>query len=438
MRFHLGITVYFFLVSSSNLAFAGFSCGPNQHVSPLQRPMPNLELAQKSAQAIDSKKTEFEFDVKGDGKSSFQLKVNKISSAVQPSRGTVVYLCGGPEECMNDKFANVPANVDVVVFDHIGLGRNASPKLTPEQMSVDSEAMVVGQIVDKLKLKNYVIYGQSFGTTVAARATAMLSSQSKIEKPNAVILEGVIGSRNYMHSADGYARTAEKAWSLLNDSEKIAFKNAYKAVLSRIPAEKQDMLASNFFEHLWYGPKHMAEKLKQLPMHQMDYLAALDTPSSTTLDPGDQMEYLSAGCETMNENWPNNATSFFDGVVKNVMYKNGDTPKVCGCRTTSRNYDSKDFQINSIPILVIEGDFDPATPIEQADYFYAHQKSTPKHFLKVQNEGHFPTLMSLSSCVSQIYEAAFVGNWTRLPTDPSGYFRCPSSEASLADPRSTQ
>jgi len=398
--------------------------------------MPEWDLVEKKAEPIDAKKTEYEFSVKGDGKNAFQLKVNKISSSVRPSRGTVVYLCGGPDQCMNDDFENVPPNMDVVVFDHIGLGKNASPSLTPEQMSVDSEASIVGQVVDKLKLKNYVIYGQSFGTTVAAKATSILSQQSKIPKPSAVILEGVIGSRNYMHSADGYARTAEKTWSLLNDSEKTAFRNAYKAVLSKLPAGKQDELAGTLFAHLWYGPKHMADVLRRFPGQQDEYLADQNTtPSNTTLNPGDQREYQSAGCETLNENWSNNARFFFDGIVKNLMYKNGDSAKVCGCRTTSRNYDSKDFQINSIPILVIQGEFDPAIPIEQADYFYDHQTSATKRFLKIQNDGHFPTFTSLSSCVPQIYDAALAGDWTRLPTDQSGYFKCPSAEASVNDPR---
>jgi len=68
-------------------------------------------------------KDRVQIEIKFKSKDLPSLKVVKIP-AQGKSRGTVLFLCGGPSACSQDPrtFA-VPPDVDVIQFDYLGLGQ---------------------------------------------------------------------------------------------------------------------------------------------------------------------------------------------------------------------------------------------------------------------------------------------------------------------------
>lgn len=359
------------------------------------------------------------------------VSLTRFMANVSPPKGTVIYLCGGPSECTEHKPRSVPSDYDVITFDYIGLGKNGRSDrvLTPEMMSLESQAKVVKEIVRLLKLNDYVVYGQSFGTTVATVAAAQITSESErskgLKQPQAVILDGTFGSRDH-NDISGYSATAQRAWGMLSDNEKDKFRKAIESTrkdlsLKGLSVNKVDLF---WTKKLWEGPKETVKTMRSWMGEGLnEVLRQVDHQKSGRARDNDAYGrvYDSASCQFMARQKAHDKgpEKFFDGLIVNAF--SGD---ICTCRTVERDFKPRDHQICS-PVLYINGEYDPATPFRGAlDHFQSQTCTKSKLMIKVEDGGHFGSSRELLSCMELIYSRAFMGNLAELKSYQELAKRC--------------
>jgi pimeloyl-ACP methyl ester carboxylesterase len=82
-------------------------------------------------------------------------------------------------------------------MDYIGVGQNKK-YIDPDLMQIESQGKAYAELIRLIPDKNVVIYGHSFGTTVATVAASILTKVSKSsQKFEGVFLEGIVGKGNY-------------------------------------------------------------------------------------------------------------------------------------------------------------------------------------------------------------------------------------------------
>lgn len=368
------------------------------------------------------------------------VKVNRYAATTQPTKGSVLYFCGGPSACMHYRPKNVPKHYDVVVSDYIGLGKNANAPAPRSMMSIRAQAVAASKIVAALKIKNYVIYGQSFGTTVATMATEELQKLN-LPQPKSVILEGVVGSAETMN-LDGYKRTADRAWQMMSHMKQETFKQSYRRATKHMTRNQKLDFDQGLMSHVWKGPAAVATALNALSMKEPKESVTMMAASAPSFIEDTQSSdqflrmYLSAGCDISHKmKPPGQRTLLFGGLVENP-YESG--LEFCKCRTEKTSYDSKKHQIRA-PIVYINGDMDAPTPIESARYHWRNQTQTAsKVFIELKDEGHFPTSSTLANCTDEIYDKAFAGDIATLGVRDFNQGCKPSSTKILLEPSTYQ
>ena len=113
---------------------------------------------------------------------------------------------------------------------------------------------------------------------------------------------------------------------------------------------------------------------------------------------------------------------YFGGMVKLPFGDSG----VCSCRSIDRDYDPGNFQIGA-PIVYINGEFDPATPLDGAKSHFASQTKTPKKvFITVKDGGHFGTWNELESCTDLLFQSGISGDLSDLSGPRDFSHGCPN------------
>jgi pimeloyl-ACP methyl ester carboxylesterase len=341
----------------------------------------------------------------GSGPHNISIKARRLEALTQPKAGTVVYLCGGPATCVDRDHQNVPLNFEIVTFDYLGLGENTLGPAQPELLSLESQATAVQKIVEAFHLDRYIIYGQSFGTVVATMAASQIGKSKSTPQPQSVILEGVSTARR-LWNLNGYQTTADRTWSLLTTQEKAEFQKKLAETKKKLAPRDAPYLEVILTQKLWHGPVQTAQALKDWmslalkerlkQVHEM--VPELKKPE-LRYDAYTRM-YNASACQAMPGKIRKKPMRFFNNLIRSP-YGNRD---FCECRTIARNYDPKNFQIRA-PILYINGEYDPATPMSMANYHYQSQKtSAAKTLVSVKDGGHFSTIYELASCIDLIYE----------------------------------
>lgn len=330
----------------------------------------------------------------------------------QPSKGTVVFMCGGPGfSCMDDgRPASIPSDLDVIVFDYLGLGSN-DHKVSNEEMSVEAQGDVVAGLVKSLKLKDYVLYGSSFGTSVATVAASRLGSDHAIAKPRLVVLDGVIGNPSFIDNQKIYSRSAERAWSLMNAKQQKNFIANYDRLTARMPPEVRRDFNSEILDVLSAGPKVASEILPEIvdpkPPKKAD---AGNPPMEKGLSPRAVHEYRVAGCQISTRALDFGKGKVFAGRVDREASKNTHG-SICDCPLIHRPYDAKNFQIKDVPILYVNSDTDAQTPIEGAKYHQASQtQAAKKVFIEPHDMGHTEIEGALAGCGDLLWHSAIAGD----------------------------
>lgn len=339
-----------------------------------------------------------------------QINYELHKARVRPPKGTVVYMCGGPGVVCNSEGRpeSIPPDFDVIAYDYLGTGQNQSVR-NDEEMSIEAQGQVTAGLVRKLGLQNYVLYGSSFGTTVATVAGSLLSKDGGA-KPKSLVLDGVVSRGVDLNHEAAINRAATRAWNLLSDSEQRRFGQLYEEKTKTMTAEQRSELDASLISLLLGGPRYTAEGLRRFlkgVIPKMPDIAANEAANR---------QYRAAGCQQLRPRQPPLPERYFGGRVQNTRIGvdpvSEGTP--CDCPLIQRPFDSQLYQVQGVPIIYVNSDTDVLTPIEGARRHLETQSEAREKILINVRDGMHGDLEALTDCSGTVWNAAITGSLSTL------------------------
>lgn len=344
----------------------------------------------------------------------------KYSALIKPSKGVIVSLCGGPGFSCTDggRPENFPPDYDVVTLDYLGIGANKQIH-DPERMSIEAQGEAVAAIAGQFKDQDFLLYGQSFGTTVATVAGSLLTQPPRENKHlKGVVLEGVVGKKGGSAYGDGFYKTAAATWNLLSAKEKSAFKKAYAKATKGMNADQKMAVDGYLTDALPQGPLAMAAMLKNFGKSVAQLQKRMKRAGAEMAqgnDPASVAQYRAAGCEINSQYAP--PGKIFGGLVNMTYGVPKGAPTPCDCPTVARDWNPDEHKIRGVPIVYINSKTDPATPYDWArGHFAGQDEASEKVFLSPKLGGHWETMGygALTNCSDTIFNSVFAGKTSLL------------------------
>lgn len=298
----------------------------------------------------------------------------------------------------------LPKHYNVILTDPRGRGCNfdSEKPLSENAFRTRYLASDILALIRNLKLKNYILMGNSYGsmlvTEIAARA-----GKGEAAAPVAVILTGVVGK---------YFEAGE---------QDLAFQKEWSRVHKMLPAKVAELFPDKLIDfanskelpfgisgELWTN--FIKEKLTTGTILNAGapVLPTLVSLLEKTLsqDPAVQMQLADEVSESVSQ---------LDGIADSPIYSQ------IGCREIffgeiecqKRNipmdnpYDSGHWQISS-PIYYVQGDNDPNTPPSHAAYHFSAQKNPNRVLITVPLAGH-SGMLALSECKDYFWQSVYSG-----------------------------
>lgn len=186
----------------------------------------------------------------------------KISLAFEEFAGmkkdsvTIIYLPGGPAATLGDHAVidRLPKEYNRIQLDYRGLGCSNKEDVPAAAINSHNMALDLLTLVKELEIKNYVIYGASFGTVIGTKATSIAEKIDFIS-PISLVLDGVVGGTyGDDHSVEsGFVRNWKVVYDLYPKElqEKMAVRDPFG-----IPDEKW----AGFIHSSLYAGLHLEEK----------------------------------------------------------------------------------------------------------------------------------------------------------------------------------
>jgi pimeloyl-ACP methyl ester carboxylesterase len=310
---------------------------------------------------------------------------------------TVIHVPGGPGVPSIGTALGLPEGVDVVLTDPRGVGCNAAE--APREASfysTDRFASDVLAIVRDLELEDYVVYGHSYGT-VLGTVVASRAEDEGLPAPRLVVLEGVLGPA--VETDDAAYRTL---WPIVRDA---------------LPPDVRDELLADP-PPLGRSRGVWGETITGvLSQYSPDVLFAL---LMTLADGGDTQE-LESLLDAIGGGTPLWEDPVMMGLFRPVAcnevaehswfgfeLRDGEVrPTVDACDEIdlSRPYDPADWPI-AAPIVYVQGDADPATPITGARAHFDAHADTTRTFVTVHGVGHVPLQWRIAeACGASVWKA---------------------------------
>lgn len=376
---------------------------------------------------LTSEKTEICQVIIHEGPRSFQYKY-EIKRAI-PGSPTLIAVPGGPGQGLigsmrmvkNGDF--VPDDFGIILIDPRGTGQNnfgSDP--SGEIYTTSKVAMDIIKVIQEERLTNYFIHGQSYGTAVVTVLGSNIS-RMQISQPRGLILTGVV-NHAFINSLEGYNEQLRRLFSMysLLDQQNI------KQSLEKIQEE-------------------FGENKRTFAILFINLLAPNTEDSSSDGISNINMKLFFDALAEGNLNSDNQAMTFFRETAKEVgqvqkpilNQRNNLMPEIIKCHELTKNdgmldiyfdfnqfklisntmdckqkgysldrpYNSKEYQIPSVPIFYIQGLLDPATPFSGAKVHYDQQMSQNKVFVQLDNYAH-TALIGLWPCKQNLW-SAFMG-----------------------------
>jgi pimeloyl-ACP methyl ester carboxylesterase len=326
--------------------------------------------------------------------------------AAAPGQPTIVFMPGGPGNTSigEDMSAWIPAELGLVQTDPRGVGCNelVSPAADPLAFySTDQIAGDVVAMIEYLELRDYVLYGHSYGTQLATRVASFVGGA-----PRAVILEGVLGRAFRADElpaqayADQWANVLRPtlpadALAILDGDAPLGIDGAlwgkyFMAMMPRGALSGGHPLTNNLLnlseEFATQTGTNVDENRAALAA-EVQMFANLDgvTPAGLVLQ-------RHVACREITDKLPEDNV---DVVLDHGLLV--PTPRLgslCTGLTVDDPFDTAAEQM-VVPSVYFLGELDPATPKLQSDYHFDHNTHSPRTRVTFKAAGHLPVHFNL-------------------------------------------
>ncbi|NOT78645.1 MAG: alpha/beta hydrolase [Bacteriovoracaceae bacterium] len=320
----------------------------------------------------------------------------------------VIYLPGGPgQSSINTNDPRYDSSYGYIQTDPRGVGCN---NLNVPELAINSETFAadIVALVKYLKLDNYILYGVSYGTSLASRVAYEIE-RTGITPPKALVLEGVV-SRSFK----------------LNEKES-SYHSAWEKIKDLLPPNVQQVLSQEetplgLSSELWAMWIKRMLMLGKLPNNNFSLENFLNMLVGTT----SEKDLLRNIVSSANEGPSQDEFRVYKTIVCKELYEEDyDSKLLHGIMVTDyaagdgcsgipliNPFDIKDFPFHGT-IYYFSGENDPATPPNLAQYHFDNQPFAKKFLVHVKEGGHNSLQVNLSDCKSKIW-AEILQNGNRI------------------------
>jgi proline iminopeptidase len=347
-----------------------------------------------------------------------------------PGFPTVVYIPGGPGQTSIGESSDwlsadkLPAGFGLMLTDPRGVGCN-NDGVEEYPASFYSSQNVAGDVlaaVAKEGLKDWLVYGISYGTVVATiTASKAEAGVDAAVPPKAVVLEGTLGRAMHAHEDTDTYVSLWNTEMAAHPGTQAAFSQTtlplgyhtdqwndviqIGLMLGNVDATIAGTKgAFDFLGLLIEGATSSDSERQAWAKKTIDSL--LGNPSMDTSVPGMKPFYFYVACQ---EIWPDvSGWSLQDGQL--VVAEDASNPCAkLGLSLTGNAFDAKQWPIKA-PIYYLQGQADPATPVALARYhFTSEPTSKDRKLILVGGGGHNDFEYSLTSCYQPVWRAMAAG-----------------------------
>ncbi len=304
-----------------------------------------------------------------------------------------------------------PAGYNILFTDPRSIGCNLGDATAFPDNSISTEnfAQDIVAIIRELHLKDYYIYGHSYGSQVGTVLAGLVERQG-VQPPKAVILSGVLG-RTFYGEGETTAAQLGLQWNRLKPMLPVNVVATMQGISPiGISSEKWAIfLMWGLYKQSVLVGGHMAFPLRD----QLSLLASGDSRDSARLK--SIVLAPSAGPEKSKEEKESEgrmnsivACREISDVDYDLRFEQGEVrfgDKVnCSPWGLDRPYDAKDWP-TSRPIFYISGEFDPAAPPFQAQHHIRVEGQTDRFLIAVTDGGHSKIGDFLPDCKEGLWKS---------------------------------
>ncbi len=331
---------------------------------------------------------------------TFEYKYRYLRSK-NSTAPVIIFLPGGPGQSSislddprhNDSHGFIQTDPRGVKCNRF-FGKIPDSAINTQTLSLD-----IIEIIKELNLKNYILYGVSYGTVLATKV-AFEIEQLNIAAPKAIVLEGVVGkAESHLQIEKNYSRRWEEVKKHLNSTSLNILSNV------KLPFGIDSTRWALFIKSLLnFGKTPNNDiSLKSLlnllssSKEQQDILKKLVKDLSQGPNEDEYRLYKLIACSEIYDK--DFATILENGYLVRDFSKDDN----CADVPFSQPVDVANWPIRS-KIYYFSGTKDVATPIKWARYHFNKQIISLKRiFITVKDGGHNPLKVNLSDCKSNIW-----------------------------------
>lgn len=338
---------------------------------------------------------------------SFPYKYQYVRGT-DDSKPVIVFMPGGPGggAITDDWSGFVPEGYGVVLTDQRGANCNdrRSDGFPAAGYQTRYLADDVVEIVRHEGLRNYILYGHSYGTMHATMVASQIEARRKagedLAAPAAVVLEGVIGHAFGAGEAVGHF---QKEWAHVKTrlapevQERLRKVSLPFAELDDVAGRWGTLLQNGLYAGRFPQGNDLARSINFLGTDEEPQLRELVANSQTGADGYGEL-FKIIGCREI----------FVDFPHRMVLRRGELTPEgqTCAGGELVDAYDSQNWPIEA-PTFYFAGARDPATPLAHAEYAYAHSVSRNRNLIMVGEAGHSPLMHGFRSagCRGKVWDS---------------------------------
>lgn len=317
------------------------------------------------------------------------LTFHHYKSADNPGRKTIIRLCGWNAPCVEQSPGNeIPKGYDVVFFDYPGQGQNKNSLNSPSAENAESAAKVVQSVIEQLDLKNYAIYGYSYGT----QAATIAASRMKVAANSArLVLDSPVAS---------------------NQNTSSLYENAQRTAAGLIPANVWDSIM---------------QKLDSQPLYKDIFIACL-----LAMNNPQKREHLG---ENPSEAKTMACLVEHSGCADQAQQSELDLEKFATSAICNYNYDPSAHNTDHIPTTFIANIEDPITPFKSTvANCLSRAPASVKNFVTLLEKGHAQFGTGQRTRICEEANAVWEGIFQNESIRPVGTMRisnrCPNQTGS--------